>query len=360
MFLVFCKNSNSFSNLIFFLLQATVKASAENSNEGDASSSTTTDFSYEEEGVHFTFKASPGGYICCFCGNPQKRLMTHLQSKNSLCQGRITSMSTISSNFKSFSSKKRQDAHKAMNPESSKERDANRKAKNPGSSKERQATFKSNNPESSKEREANRKAKNPESSKERQATFKSNNPESSKEREANRKAKNPESSKKRRAIHKATNPEDEAKRQKLCRVGRSTNTTVKRFQEATMYSCIFICACCYLRKFRNQVDLIDDKLRNTFTKKAPTALNEFVIPEGSEEFLPDIYTDIGKGPQAWLCGTCKGYLLRNKMPPNCHKNNLDVKPSWQDDPETALTQLEAHLISRNIQFQFIRPKGRSR
>ena len=296
-------------------MQATVKASAENSNEGDASSSTTTDFTYEEEGVHFTFKASPEGYICCFCGNPQKRLMTHLQSKNSLCQGRITSMSTISSNFKSFSSKKRRDAHKAMNPESSKEREANRKAKNPESSKERQATFKSNNPESSK---------------------------------------------KRRAIHKATNPEDEPKRQKLCRVGRSTNTTVKRFQEATMYSCIFICACCYLRKFRNQVDLIDDKLRNTFTKKAPTALNEFVIPEGSEEFLPDIYTDIGKGPQAWLCGTCKGYLLRNKMPPNCHKNNLDVKPSWQDDPETALTQLEAHLISRNIQFQFIRPKGRSR
>ena len=48
------------------------------------------------------------------------------------------------------------------------------------------------------------------------------------------------------------------------------------------------------------------------------------------------------------------------MPPNCHKNNLEVKPSWQDNQDTKLTQLEAHLISRNIQFQFIRPKGRSR
>ena len=281
-------------------MQATAKASAENSNRGEASSSTATDFTYEEEGVHFTFKASPEGYICCFCGNPQKRLMTHLQSKNSLCQGRIISMSTISSSFKSFSNKKKE---------------ATRTAKNPESSKERQATF---------------KAKNPESSKERQATF------------------------------KAKNPESGAKRMKLCRAGRSPNTTVKRFQEATMYSCIFICACCHLRKFQNQVVLFDDKLMDTFTNKAPTAMKEFVFPEGSEELPPDLYTDIGKGPQAWLCGTCKGYLLRTKMPPNCHKNNLQVKPSLQDDPETALTQLEAHLISRNIQFQFIKPKGRSR
>ena len=266
-------------------MQATAKASAENSNRGEASSSTATDFTYEEEGVHFTFKASPEGYICCFCGNPQKRLMTHLQSKNSLCQGRIISMSTISSSFKSFSNKKKEATHKA---------------------------------------------KNPESSKERQATF------------------------------KAKNPESGAKRVKLCRAGRSPNTTVKRFQEATMYSCIFICACCHLRKFQNQVVLFDDKLMDTFTKKAPTAMKEFVFPEGSEELPPDLYTDIGKGPQAWLCSTCKGYLLRTKMPPNCHKNNLQVKPSLQDDPETALTQLEAHLISRNIQFQFIKPKGRSR
>ena len=291
---------NSSANFVISFLQATAKASAENSNRGEASSSTATDFTYEEEGVHFTFKASPEGYICCFCGNPQKRLMTHLQSKNSLCQGRIISMSTISSSFKSFSNKKKE---------------ATRTAKNPESSKERQATF---------------KAKNPERSKEQQATF------------------------------KAKNPESGAKRVKLCRAGRSPNTTVKRFQEATMYSCIFICACCHLRKFQNQVVLFDEKLMDTFTNKAPTAMKEFVFPEGSEELPPDLYTDIGKGPQAWLCSTCKGYLLRTKMPPNCHKNNLQVKPSLQDDPETALTQLEAHLISRNIQFQFIKPKGRSR
>ena len=321
---------NSSANFVISFLQATAKASAENSNRGEASSSTATDFTYEEEGVHFTFKASPEGYICCFCGNPQKRLMTHLQSKNSLCQGRIISMSTISSSFKSFSNKKKE---------------ATRTAKNPESNKERQATF---------------KAKNPENSKERQATFKAKNPESSRERDATRKAKNPESSKERDAAHKAKNPESGAKRVKLCRAGRSPNTTVKRFQEATMYSCIFICACCHLRKFLNQVVLFDEKLMDTFTNKAPTAMKEFVFPEGSEELPPDLYTDIGKGPQAWLCSTCKGYLLRTKMPPNCHKNNLQVKPSLQDDPETALTQLEAHLISRNIQFQFIKPKGRSR
>ena len=68
----------------------------------------TMDFTYEEEGAVHTFKASPeGGYICCFCGNVQKRLPTHLQSKKSLCQGRITNMSDLSSSFEIFSAKKR-------------------------------------------------------------------------------------------------------------------------------------------------------------------------------------------------------------------------------------------------------------
>ena len=63
-----------------------------------------------EDGAHHTFKANTEGpgYICCFCDKAQSRLPTHLTSKNSPCQGRITSLSTFSIRFKSFSAKMRQ------------------------------------------------------------------------------------------------------------------------------------------------------------------------------------------------------------------------------------------------------------
>ena len=270
-----------------------------------------------EDGEHHTFKVNPEGpgYICCFCDKAQSRLPTHLTSKNSPCQGRITSMSTFSSSFKSFSAKMRQ---------------AKFKESNPGDEAKRRAEYVKRNPEAAEASATN---------------FKESRPGD----EAKRYQK-----------HKEGRPGDEAKRQKLCRAGRSSNDMVKKFQEVTMYSCIFVCSCCHLRKFRNQVHLIDDKLNDTITKKAPTAMKECIYPEDCEELPADLLVDIGKGPQAWLCNTCKKYLLKSKMPPNCHKNNLEVKPSWQDNQDTKLTQLEAHLISRNIQFQFIRPKGRSR
>ena len=270
-----------------------------------------------EDGAHHTFKANTEGpgYICCFCDKAQSRLPTHLTSKNSPCHGRITSVSTFSICFKSFSAKMRQAKYVKRNPEAA---------------------------EASAQK------------------FKESNPDDEAKRRAEYVKRNPEAAETSAKKHKTKNPDGEAKRQKVCRAGRSSNAMVKKFQEVTMYSCIFVCSCCHLRKFRNQVCLMDDKLKDTIAKKAPMAMKECVFPEDCEELPADLLIDIGQGFQAWLCNTCKKYLLESKMPPNCHKNNLEVKPSWQDNQDTKLTQLEAHLISRNIQFQFIRPKGRSR
>ena len=300
-----------------------------------------------EDGEHHTFKVNPEGpgYICCFCDKAQSRLPTHLTSKNSPCQGRITSMSTFSSSFKSFSAKMRQAKFKESNPGDEAKRYQKHKESNPGDEAKRYKKHKESNPGDEAKRRAEYVKRNPEAAEASATNFKESRPGD----EARRYQK-----------HKEGRPGDEAKRQKLCRAGRSSNDMVKKFQEVTMYSCIFVCSCCHLRKFRNQVHLIDDKLNDTITKKAPTAMKECIYPEDCEELPADLLVDIGKGPQAWLCNTCKKYLLKSKMPPNCHKNNLEVKPSWQDNQDTKLTQLEAHLISRNIQFQFIRPKGRSR
>ena len=255
-----------------------------------------------EDGAHHTFKANTEGpgYICCFCDKAQSRLPTHLTSKNSPCQGRITSVSTFSIQFKSFSAKMRQ------------------------------AKFKEIKPDAEAKRRAEYVKRNPEAAETSARKF------------------------------KESRPKNHAERQRKYLRRSPPTATIKKFQEATMYSCIFVCSCCHLRKFRNQVCLMDDKLKDTIAKKAPNAMKECVFPEDCQELPADLLIDIGQGLQAWLCNTCKIYLLKSKMPPNCHKNNLEVKPSWQDNQDTKLTQLEAHLISRNIQFQFIRPKGRSR
>ena len=56
--------------------------------------------------------------------------------------------------------------------------------------------------------------------------------------------------------------------------------------------------------------------------------------------------DIGKGKQAWLCKTCKGYLQKDRMPPMCSKN----LPSIKEALNIPLTELEANLISHSILF----------
>ena len=59
--------------------------------------------------------------------------------------------------------------------------------------------------------------------------------------------------------------------------------------------------------------------------------------------------DIGKGKQAWLCKTCKGYLQKERMPPMCSKNLLTIKEALN----IPLTELEANLISPSILFMKI-------
>ena len=73
------------------------------------------------------------------------------------------------------------------------------------------------------------------------------------------------------------------------------------------------------------------------------------VPKG-QEVLVKIWLNDDKTEEAYVCKTCKRYLEKGKMPPECRQNNLQLDPQ----PDVMkLTELESNLIARNIQFQKI-------
>ena len=117
-----------------------------------------------------------------------------------------------------------------------------------------------------------------------------------------------------------------------------------RFQRETRYGPIFICSCCYTRQFENNsIKLSKAK------KKIEQDIYDKCIPEGQE--IPIVIWLNGvKTDDCYVCKTCFNRLKKGKMPPECWQNNMQVDPQPE---ELKLTELEASLISRNIQFQKI-------
>ena len=57
--------------------------------------------------------------------------------------------------------------------------------------------------------------------------------------------------------------------------------------------------------------------------------------------------DFKKEVERYLCGTCRKYLVKGKIPPLCFKNGLEIE---QMPKELQLTELESVLCSKNILF----------
>ncbi len=83
-----------------------------------------------------------------------------------------------------------------------------------------------------------------------------------------------------------------------------------------------------------------------------------VYKPGSEEEEARPKANLTGRALASVCKTChSSYLYKNKMPPICHKNMLEIitDPRLED-----LTKIENTLIARNIPFMHIEPKPVSR
>ena len=102
--------------------------------------------------------------------------------------------------------------------------------------------------------------------------------------------------------------------------------------------------------FRNQVVEFSDKVKVEIREKDPKILDTCIYGGKTRTIEDKLLRDIGKGKQAWLCGTCRGKMMKGQMPPMCHNNNLQIKEEADLKP---LTELEASLFSPTIPFMKI-------
>ena len=103
---------------------------------------------------------------------------------------------------------------------------------------------------------------------------------------------------------------------------------------------MFYCISCQRLLFRNSVQ---DFFEGNFP---PEVLSETIDRRNMD----------GK---KYICYTCKNYLSKKKIPPMCHKNNLQLFDISQYE-ELHLTELENAMIALNIIFQKVIKLPKSR
>ena len=130
----------------------------------------------------------------------------------------------------------------------------------------------------------------------------------------------------------------------------------KNFCRAVAFGPIFICSCCHRRLFENGVTKITDHFKEKIDQmnKVPYST---VIPAGQERYVRIILDGSSQLSGFYICHTCKGSLLKGKLPAMAVQNGLHLT-KLPDDCQ--LTELENNLIAQNINFQYIYQLPKSR
>ena len=139
------------------------------------------------------------------------------------------------------------------------------------------------------------------------------------------------------------------------KVFKKVNKTVigryRVFLETIRDGPVFPCVCCHRLLFNNSV--IEIKSLQEF-KEALDEIDEHLF-EKTIDAPGEIPTFKDK---YFLCQTCKGYIFKNKMPPMCHNNKLEVFDN-KAAPDLRLTELEGSCIAKNLLFMKIHDLPRS-
>lgn len=107
----------------------------------------------------------------------------------------------------------------------------------------------------------------------------------------------------------------------------------------------YICICCMRGLFKRSVIEIDTKFKDHLSQIGKTNLVKF---QAKYQFQDKFYT----------CKTCHNWLKKNKMPPQCFANGLELSnmpPIFKD-----LTSIEKQMLQKKLIFLKIRKLPRTR
>ena len=150
------------------------------------------------------------------------------------------------------------------------------------------------------------------------------------------------------------------------------NDRLKSFLKSTMHNAIFICVCCNLRHFKSNVVGFSSDLKENISLKNPNIIEDcigrnknlakFQTVALHEKWKSKFQEKIDSNYSQYICNTCLNYIKKNKMPPMCWKNGLELFESVSDIKKQSLwlTELEGALIARKLIFMkiFLLPKSR--
>ena len=113
-----------------------------------------------------------------------------------------------------------------------------------------------------------------------------------------------------------------------------TSDKLKKFRQECLRGPVHVCVSCNRLLYRHMIVTLTDSMKNHID----STLLEHCLPTHSS-------SDVN------VCKTSKGYLLKNKMPPQRHANNLQL----DNIPEELenLCELECQVIAKRIPFMKI-------
>ena len=147
---------------------------------------------------------------------------------------------------------------------------------------------------------------------------------------------------------------------------------LKNFLVSTVHNAVFICISCHQRCFRSNVIEYTQKIEESISKEHPDILGACIVNDKlafkfQTQFPHESWTEahkdeIGRKQHRYICNTCIKYLRKNRMPPLCAANSLELHESESSlkSKDLLLTELEGASIARSIIFMkiFLLPKSR--
>ena len=107
----------------------------------------------------------------------------------------------------------------------------------------------------------------------------------------------------------------------------------------------FYCVCCHTARFQRSVQHLTPKLKK-------------LIADKNMSYYITTTDDMKCHGKLWICGNCKGSLLKGKMPYISIFNGLEVKPIPEE--LQSLTDIEKMMIQKRILFLKVRHLPSSR
>ena len=137
---------------------------------------------------------------------------------------------------------------------------------------------------------------------------------------------------------------------------------IVRFRKATRFGPIFECRCCERKLFEHQVVEVDiESFKEKVEEKKQGIFSQCIRSHRRHSLYKDIgikeLSGFELNGKNFVCKGCKVSLERGKMPKMCSNNGLtvDVLPD-----NLILAELENNLIAKNIIFQKLHKKPKSR